>query len=49
MKIKNSRVLLILLVAVLLILPAKVMLAADPITIGAPLSTAFVYGIAILL
>jgi len=44
MKIVNSRVLLILLVAVLLILPGKLTLAEEPITIGAPLSTAFLYG-----
>jgi branched-chain amino acid transport system substrate-binding protein len=44
MKIKNSRVLLILLVAILLILPGKLALAEEPITIGAPLSTAFLYG-----
>ncbi|UCE53056.1 MAG: ABC transporter substrate-binding protein [Desulfobacterales bacterium] len=44
MKIINSRVLLILLVAVLLILPGKLALAEEPITIGAPLSTAFLYG-----
>jgi branched-chain amino acid transport system substrate-binding protein len=35
---------MIVLTAVLLILPANLALAADPITIGAPLSTAFLYG-----
>jgi branched-chain amino acid transport system substrate-binding protein len=35
---------MIVLTSVLLILPANLALAADPITIGAPLSTAFLYG-----
>ena len=44
MNLKNSRFLLILLIGVLLILPGKIVMAADPIVIGAPLSTAFLYG-----
>jgi branched-chain amino acid transport system substrate-binding protein len=44
MNFKNGRILLILLVGVLLILPGKIAMAADPIVIGAPLSTAFLYG-----
>jgi branched-chain amino acid transport system substrate-binding protein len=44
MKLKNSRFLLILLIGILLILPGKNVMAAEPIVIGAPLSTAFLYG-----
>jgi len=44
MKAKNIRIAMMVLIAVLLILPANLALAADPITIGAPLSTAFLYG-----
>jgi hypothetical protein len=36
MKVKNIRIVMIVLTAVLLILPANLALAADPITIGAP-------------
>ena len=44
MKAKNIRIAMMVLIAVLLIVPGKLVLAADPITIGAPLSTAFLYG-----
>jgi branched-chain amino acid transport system substrate-binding protein len=44
MKAKNIRIAMVVLTAVLLIVPAKLAFAADPITIGAPLSTAFLYG-----
>jgi branched-chain amino acid transport system substrate-binding protein len=44
MKARNIRIALIVLVAVLLIMPGNLVLAAEPITIGAPLSTSFLYG-----
>jgi len=44
MKIKELRSLLVLLVAFVLILPAGRAAADNPIVIGAPLSTAFLYG-----
>jgi branched-chain amino acid transport system substrate-binding protein len=44
MKVRNIRFLQIAVVALLLILPASMALAADPITIGSPLSTAYLYG-----
>ncbi|UCG06449.1 MAG: hypothetical protein JSV83_21500, partial [Desulfobacterales bacterium] len=44
MKVKNFNAVTIFLMAVLLILPWKTALAEDPITIGAPLATSFLYG-----
>ena len=44
MKARNIRFLLIAVVALFLIVPASMALAADPITIGSPLSTAYLYG-----
>jgi len=45
MIVKNMKMLMIFLLAVFLILPANAALAAEkPIVIGAPLSTAFLYG-----
>ena len=44
MKAKNIRIAMIFLIAVLLVVPGQFTLAAEPITIGAPLSTAFLYG-----
>ena len=44
MKAKNIRFAMIFLTAVLLIVPGSLVLAAEPITIGAPLSTAYLYG-----
>jgi branched-chain amino acid transport system substrate-binding protein len=44
MKARNIRIAMIVLTAVLLFVPAQFALAAEPITIGAPLSTAFLYG-----
>jgi branched-chain amino acid transport system substrate-binding protein len=44
MNLRISRFVLILLIGILLILPGKIVMAADPIVIGAPLSTAFLYG-----
>ncbi len=44
MKARNIRFLQITVVALLLIVPASMALAADPITIGSPLSTAYLYG-----
>jgi len=44
MKVRNIRIAMSVLIAVLLFLPVNLVLAADPITIGAPLSTAFLYG-----
>ncbi len=44
MMAKNVKMLLILLLAVFLVLPANVARAEKPIVIGAPLSTAFLYG-----
>ena len=44
MKARNFRFLQITVVALLLIVPASMALAADPITIGSPLSTAYLYG-----
>lgn len=44
MKARNIRFLQIAVVALLLIFPASMALAADPITIGSPLSTAYLYG-----
>jgi branched-chain amino acid transport system substrate-binding protein len=41
---KNMKMLMIFFLAVILILPASVALAEKPITIGAPLSTAYLYG-----
>jgi branched-chain amino acid transport system substrate-binding protein len=41
---KNMKMLVIFFLAVFLILPAGAALAADPIIIGAPLSTAYLYG-----
>jgi branched-chain amino acid transport system substrate-binding protein len=41
---KNMRVLMILFFAVFLFLPANMALAENPIVIGGPLSTAFLYG-----
>ena len=44
MKARSIRFLQIAVVALLLIVPASMALAADPITIGSPLSTAYLYG-----
>lgn len=44
MKVRNIKIAMSVLIAFLLIMPANMALAADPITIGAPLSTAFLYG-----
>jgi branched-chain amino acid transport system substrate-binding protein len=44
MKANNIRFLRIIVVALLLVVPASMALAADPITIGSPLSTAYLYG-----
>ena len=44
MKANNIRVLQIIVIALMLIVPASMALAADPITIGSPLSTAYLYG-----
>jgi branched-chain amino acid transport system substrate-binding protein len=44
MKANNIRFLRIIVVAFLLIVPASMATAADPITIGSPLSTAYLYG-----
>ena len=44
MKFKYFKMLVLLLAAVLLILPARQVLAAKPIVLGCPLSTAFLYG-----
>jgi branched-chain amino acid transport system substrate-binding protein len=44
MKAMNFKVLLLILGAVFLLLTANSVLAADPITIGCPLSTAYLYG-----
>jgi branched-chain amino acid transport system substrate-binding protein len=41
---KNMKMLMIFFLAVILILPVSVALAEKPITIGAPLSTAYLYG-----
>ncbi len=41
---KNIKMLMIFFLAVILILPVSVALAEKPITIGAPLSTAYLYG-----
>jgi branched-chain amino acid transport system substrate-binding protein len=41
---KNMKMLMIFFLAVILILPASVALAEKPITIGAPLSTSYLYG-----
>jgi branched-chain amino acid transport system substrate-binding protein len=41
---KNMKMLIIFLSAVFLFLPANMVLAEEPIVIGAPLSTAFLYG-----
>ena len=44
MKANNIRFLQIIVLAFLLIVPASMATAADPITIGSPLSTAYLYG-----
>jgi len=44
MKTRQCRIFLIFLVVMLLILPAQQVLAAKPIVLGCPLSTAFLYG-----
>jgi branched-chain amino acid transport system substrate-binding protein len=44
MKARRIRFLQIAVVALLLIVPASMALAADPITIGSPLSTGYLYG-----
>ncbi len=44
MKAKNIRILLVSVIAFLLIVPASMALAETPITIGSPLSTAYLYG-----
>ena len=44
MKFNSIKILFVLFTAVLLIIPAQMVLAEKPITIGAPLSTAFLYG-----
>jgi branched-chain amino acid transport system substrate-binding protein len=44
MKANNIRFLRIIVIAFLLIVPASMATAADPITIGSPLSTAYLYG-----
>ena len=44
MKFKYFKMLVLLLAAVLLILPARQVVAAKPIVLGCPLSTAFLYG-----
>ena len=44
MKAKNLRILTVFLMTVLLLLSGSFALAEKPITIGAPLSTSFVYG-----
>ena len=41
---KNMKMLMIFFLAVFLILPAQTALAEKPIVVGAPLSTAFLYG-----
>ncbi|MFO7784221.1 MAG: ABC transporter substrate-binding protein [Desulfatiglandales bacterium] len=44
MKLRGSKALVILATAVFLLLPGARSMAADPVTIGCPLSTAFLYG-----
>jgi branched-chain amino acid transport system substrate-binding protein len=44
MKLKYFRILVLFLAAVFMILPARQVLAAKPIVLGCPLSTAFLYG-----
>ncbi len=44
MKMKNWRILLVLLAVALMVLPGSLAWAAKPIIIGSPLSTAFLYG-----